>query len=486
VKISLLPNLFKGTILNSPTRLEKFARETGWMQRQPKKLKPVDFIHGILQAVSKGDASLRLLATAMGMRLSEKDEETECIYNTLSKQALWERVDQSAVAFLKAVLEDLLKNKDFTKHGIPRLPNINRIIVEDSSKIDLPDNLAIDFPASKNQTGHVSAGLRLQGAFDLISGQSVRLDLTEYYRQDTVASADILPLIQAGDLIMRDLGYLVYGSLNQIMERDAHFLSRYKTGRLLYHSEANGGAKIDLIKYLQKHAPKSGNSIDIDITMGCSTNRNTPQVKCRLVAVKLPKTVEEQRLRKANKEKRRGKQKSKVAKQLMGWTILITSLPREEVDVELLMELYPLRWRVEIIFKSLKSYTPVKALANHRSNENHIQVLLYAWLCLTVVTTKMGVFALAKKTNGKSPVLKPNLLSILKVMPKLFEVFQMALFFSSSPCPTQLFNRWLTQIEYHDKYEKRRKRTNMAEMTANALGFGDPDDLVGGESLFLP
>jgi hypothetical protein len=489
VKKSLLATLFKGTILNSPTRLEKLARKTGWMQRTPKKLKPIAFIHGILQAASKGEASFRLLATAIGMRLENKVSvpESENSYDTLSKQALWERVDESAVDFFKASFEEQLKSKGLTDHSIPSLPSIRRIIVEDSSKIDLPDHLADKFPASRNHTEHEGAGLRLQGAFDLIGGEVIRLELTEYYRQDTTASADILPLLQPNDLALRDLGYLVSDTLNQIMERGAHFLSRYKTGRPLYHCEEKGGEEINLIKYLKKHAPYCGDSIDLGVAMGCPQSRTAPQVKCRLVAVRLPAEVVEKRLRQVNKEdKRRGRQRSEESKQLLGWTVLITSLPSEEADVELLMELYPLRWRVEIIFKSLKSYTPGMALANHRSNANHIQVLLYAWLCLTVAATKLGVFALAKKSNGKNSVLKPNLLSLLKVMPKVFEMFRMALYFCSSPSPAELLDRWLTQCEYHDQYEKRNKRTNMAEMTASALGFDDVDDSIGSELLSLP
>ena len=457
------------------------------MQRKPKKLKPIAFIHGILQAVSNGEASFRLLATAIGMRLDDKISVPECEspHDTLSKQALWERVGESAVDFFKATLEEQLKSKGLTDHTIPRLPSIRRIIVEDSSKIDLPDHLAEEFPSSRNQTEHEGAGLRLQGAFELISGEVIRLELTEYYRQDTTASADILPLLQPNDLVLRDLGYLVSDTLNQIMEKGVHFLSRYRIGRPLYHCAQKGGEEINLMKYLKKHAPDCGESIDLDIVMGCPESRSAPQVKCRMVAVRLPDEVVEKRLRQVNKEdKRRGRQRSEESKQLLGWTILITSLPRKEADVELLMELYPLRWRVEIIFKSLKSYTPGMALANHRSNADHIQVLLYAWLSLTVVATKMGVFALAKNT-GKNSVLKPNLLSLLKVMPKVFEMFRMVLYSSSSPSSAELLNRWLAQCEYHDQYEKRNKRTNMAEMTADALGFDDVDDSMGSDFLCL-
>ena len=480
VKNSSLPSLFKGTILNSRARLEVLARKTRWMQRSAKKLDPIDFIHGILLAVCKGEASFRLLATAIGLRLpptSDVDEHKPTKrYDTISKQALWERVDTEAVDLFKVVLEELLKSKGFTDHADVAPPGIRRIIVEDSSKIDLPDRLAEKFPASSNQKGHKGAGLRLQGAFELLGGKALRVDFTEYYRQDTTAAHDILPLLQRGDLVVRDLGYLVHDALNGIVEKGAHFLSRYKTGRKLYHRDDDGNcdSEIDLIKYLRRHAPDSGDHIDIDIVLGKIGSRKAPQVKCRLVAARLPDEVVAERLRKVcQEEKRRGKKKSAEAKALLGWTILITSLERDEVSMEKLIKIYELRWRVEIIFKSLKSCTPLDAIARHRSNPEHLQTLLYGWLSLVVLAIKSGAFALMKETAGKVRKLVPNPMSLLKTMPKVFEMLRMVLFMSSAPNLEELLARWLAQSEYHDRYETRDKRTNMARMTAEALEIID-------------
>ena len=492
MKNSLLPTLFKGTIINSPARLNKIARECRWMQRKPKKLKPINFIHGILYAVSNGDASFRLLATAIGLRLEKPKSEPNKTGDTISKQALWERVDESAVEFFKQTFEELVSSNGYTAHDIPNLPQIKRLIVEDSTKIDLPDELSIDFPASGNSTDFKGAGLRLQGAFDLIAGEVIRLDLTEYYRQDTTASGDIIDQIQPDDLILRDLGYLVMESLIKIQKKGAHFISRYKTDRVIFQTELNGGAQIDLIKLLKRKVSNEGDAIDIDIVMGRKTIKEESRLKCRLVAVRLPDAVARKRLAQAEADAtRRGKPLGKRKKQLLKWTILITSLPREEfpgidefkpetndlqrrnergVSVEMILDLYQLRWRIEIIFKSLKSYTPVNALANHRSNANHLQVLLYGWLCLTVMATKQGAFALAKNEAG-SHVLKPNLLSIFKVMPKVFELFRMSLLSSCSENLMVTLHRMMEQSEYHDRFEKRKLRKNMAQMTAEVLGF---------------
>jgi hypothetical protein len=72
VKNSFLTNLVKGSILNSPTRLEKLARIAKWQVRKPKKFNPIDHVHGLLAAVTRGHCSFRLLACSIGERLDEK------------------------------------------------------------------------------------------------------------------------------------------------------------------------------------------------------------------------------------------------------------------------------------------------------------------------------------------------------------------------------------------------------------------------------
>ena len=207
-----------------------------------------------------------------------------------------------------------------------------------------------------------------------------------------------------------------------------------------------------------------------------SGQKGAAQVKCRLVARRVPPEVEAKRLRRIKQdEKRLNKTRTKVHKKLQGWEIYITSLPREDVSAGKIFELYPLRWRIEIIFKACKSYTPVEAIAAHKSNANHVQVLIYAWLCLLVMATQTKAFALAIPSKGSTGDLRPNYLSLLKVVPKVIQTLNMALYLSCAPI-TQIIGRMICQIEYHDRYERRTKRISMAEMTEKALG------LVGLES----
>ena len=475
MKNSLTASLFKGTILNSPTRLNKLARATGWMKRIPKKVSPIDFVHGILHSVCLGGFSFRALATSIGIRLDPADATPECevIFDTVSKNVIWKRTNQSAVDFMKGILGEVLKDRKIAKQNIPNLPGIKRILVQDSTKIGLPSELAEQFPGGKGSNGE-SAGLRLQGMVDLITGEAIRLELTQYHHQDSVAGLEIIPLLQPDDLVLQDLGYWNHSQLDRIAQHGSYYVSRYRSDSTVYFvgDEDQCGNKIDLSSYLSKHAPNCGDSVDINIVLGSS---QTTQTRCRLVAVRVPDQIVEKRLRRINEDaKRRGKTPSARRKKLAPWSIYVTNLPADSVDTATVLDLYPLRWRIETIFKALKSYTPVEAISEHRSNPQHLQLLLYGWLCLTAVATQTGTFAVIKPKDKNGAKMAPNLLSLLKVIPKVFDLFRVALSHAYGSRLGDLIRRWMVQIEYHDKYENRRTRTNMAELTAAALGYDTP------------
>lgn len=181
-----------------------------WLIRQPKKLKPIHFIQGLLQAVVNSDCSFRLLASSIGMRLDAKPGPGGAsgnTYDTISKTGLWERVGPEAVEFFKSILAQMLRDRRHAPgYAIPAIPTIRRIIVEDSAILNLDPRLVGQFPATSNQHA-AGAGLRFQAAFDLISGEPIRADLTEYKRVDQAASGDIISLLREGDLLIRDLGY---------------------------------------------------------------------------------------------------------------------------------------------------------------------------------------------------------------------------------------------------------------------------------------
>jgi hypothetical protein len=478
VKNSFLTKLIKGSILNSPTRLDKLALITGWRIRTPKKLKPIDLVHGLLAAVTRGHCSFRLLACSIGERLDEKKNGGG--FDTISKPALWERVGPEAVCFLRSVLAEMIKEcVQPRREKLPALPTVTRVIVEDSAILSMNERLADIYPGGTNQHA-TSAGVRFQAAFDLITGDPLLLDLTSYKRNDQAATGDIIPLLGPGDLLVRDLGYFAFASFIAITGQGADYLSRLLGNCVLHHAGEgeSEGARIDLLHHLQEHAPYQGDIVDIDVVIGTG-QKISPRFASRLVACRVPKAVEEKRLRRLGEaEKRHGKKYTATYRRLQGWTIYITSLSREDVPAEKVIQIYPLRWRVEIIFKACKSHTTLRAIAAHRSNVYHVKAMLYAWVCTLVLTTATKAFALAVASCAGE--LRPNYLSLLKVVPKVFALLRDMISMSCAP-PAEIIARWSCQMDYHDRYEPRETRTNMAAMLDDALGLTDADSSANDE-----
>jgi IS4 transposase len=76
----------------------------------------------------------------------------------------------------------------------------------------------------------------------------------------------------------------------------------------------------------------------------------------RLVAARKPAQAAEAARRKARAEsRRRGQQLAKGTLAAADWVILITSLPEAGFATADVLDLYRLRWRIELAFKRLKS-----------------------------------------------------------------------------------------------------------------------------------
>ena len=94
-----------------------------------------------------------------------------------------------------------------------------------------------------------------------------------------------------------------------------------------------------------------GNLIERDIFIGAKA-----LVPSRLVAVRMPESIVNERRRMAKKTaKKKGYTPSKAHLNLLAWNLFITNVPRTIWKTETVGKVYPIRWQVELIFKSWKS-----------------------------------------------------------------------------------------------------------------------------------
>jgi len=411
-----------------PKILLTLAKQTGFVRRKARKLTPLLFVQATVLLVSQSAVSLRRWAALIGM-LGE---------GCLSKQALWERINVRAVAFLQAVLALVLARRlQLPAAARPAaLASFHRVLVQDSTSIQLAPKLAAAFPGSRNQRGARHGQLKIQALYDLLTQRFVSFSLSGFNRNDQAAAYEVVTQVRPGDLVLRDLGYFVVASLQQIAQAGAFFLSRLRVDTGLW--DAVTGRSLNLLGQLKRHGQFDG-----QVLLG------TSQFPVRLVAVKLPEAVAAERRRKARANRDRRCHPSTRTLALMGWAIFVTNVPRKVWCPNTVAQVYGLRWRIETIFKAWKSHFRMTEVP--RGSAPQLEAMIYARLIF--VTMLAPLCAPSPWRQGETTAPPP--LSLLKLAALVADFFLILCLEASQ---RRISDAWLRQLNYHGRYEQRTRK----------------------------
>lgn len=414
--------------------LEALARASGFQTRRAKKITPALFVQAACLVVTLGLVSYRRWAGLLGLL-------GRC---TLSKQGLFERMNTKAVGFLQSVLGAFLATVALPQGAKPDvLGPFRRVILQDSTTLRLSEQLARFFPGPNNQRGAQPGMLKIQACYDLLSQSFVHFSLSSFRRNDQAASPEVLGLVQAGDLIIRDLGYFVLEVLEQIQATQAYFLSRLRLGVSLW--EADGHTPLNLPARLRK----SGN-LDGQFRLGAR------KVLVRLVAIRLPAAVAAQRRRQARQNRDRRSAPSAERLALLGWALFLTNVPVSTWSAQTVAQIYGLRWRIETIFKAWKSHFAL-AQVPPRGSKNQVESLIYAKL---IFITLFQVCFWQRYCLGAEFEGRPAL-SLLKVA-QAAQSYLLILVLNQLGIDPVL--AWQQLLHAHCRYERRSRKHFMQEM----------------------
>jgi hypothetical protein len=342
------------------------AKETGFIVRE-RKFNPYDFLLALGKLVTEKSPTFRDIAILLS-NMVEGDE-------IISKQAVADKFNATTIVFLKRVLNSILSKVSNTLNVCKELgKKFHRILVEDSTINRLPDALhdAISGIGSINKS---ISSIRIQATVDLLSESFVSFETSPSTSNDQKASPNILDLIKEGDLSIRDRGYLNFKVLKQIAEQNAFFISRISPNTVFYNPE-NKKEKINLLDVLSKNQ-----ATDIPILLG---NIKLP---VRLVAIPVSEEISNKRKRVMKSGSKNNPSKDNL--KLLEWSIFITNIPTEMLDYKAIMELYGLRWRIEIIFKAWKSHL---SFTKFHEQITPIQVECYIYARLIWITAQFEGF----------------------------------------------------------------------------------------------
>ena len=161
-----------------------------------------------------------------------------------------------------------------------------------------------------------------------------------------------------GSLHLADLGFFDLNELTQLSRQGISWIRRVPA---LLKKQADDGTTEELADWL-KH--QRADRIDRPVRLGTET-----RLDCRLVAVRLPEKVAQQRLRKLKQKlKKKGRTISERQRVMCQWLVLITNLPADNFTIEDVSVLYRIRWQVELLFKRWKSLVGLGRSRGHRAD----------------------------------------------------------------------------------------------------------------------
>jgi hypothetical protein len=289
--------------------------------------------------------------------------------------------------FRKALERALQKTIAANPSSAALLQKFTAVLIGDASTINLPDELADLFPGCGGSEGASAAALKIQVLWDLKTGRLTELRIEPGCASDAkspIAEAEA----EAGSLLVFDLGYFDLGRFATLAANGKKYISRLLHGTQTYTLE---GKPLDLLTYLRK---QTTGLVDEEILLGKST-----QLRCRLVAIRVPEEVANRRRQKAReKAAKKGRAPTAEYLELLGWSLFVTNCGGEELTWKAVVVLYRARWQIELLFRLWKSYNK---LAKHRAKATALEVLAVFYAKLLAILLQHWIWVATAWPNQR-------------------------------------------------------------------------------------
>lgn len=290
----------------------------------------------------------------------------------LSKEAVSENFRERPWRFFEAVLQYLLAAYAALWNGLADQPNLSvvhslHVRLVDATVMRVAHRLISVFPASPNGKCKEWAAVKLHTSLHLFRGVPEVLALTPQKKNER--KIDFLRPAGEAVLYIFDLGYWTYELFDTIMDRQQHFISRLKANCNPLILEVYVG-KPDWVGKRLKDIRLSGGKLDCLVNVS-SANPANPRMRhnVRLVGQWISKD--------------------------QAWHLYLTSLLAwQTYPLALMIDLYRLRWQIEILFRNLKHVLRIQNFVS--TTENGIRIQMYAALIHYMLTHLMILKAVQK------------------------------------------------------------------------------------------
>jgi len=234
------------------------------------------------------------------------------------------------------------------------------------------DATSVSRPGSKGTTARVHYALRLSNL------QPVQIDVTDETGGETFRRFS--EMMCPGQLWLGDRGYANPPGIGTIVAKGADVLVRYNRGSLPLYDI--GGRRIYVGQKLARRMTTPGVPREWAAWVRPQSGE---RIRGRLCAVRLPPDkVEEAR---ARLQREQGDDVSAESLEMASFVAVFTTIPRDRLSTERVLELYALRWQVELGIKRDKSIAGLDRLPNFR--DDTIRSWILAKMLLTQIARKI-------------------------------------------------------------------------------------------------
>lgn len=373
-----LQQLFNGNI-------SEIAKQTGFHVRNSGKINPILFLEMVVLLYNDHkEDSLETLCE----RLRSK-------YNIeISKQGLDQRFNSRASEFLLEVIRKIMEIQYAPPLKMsPYLDSFSKVKIKDSTEFKGSPQNADVYPGF-NGPGTASC-FQVQLEIDLRTGKIEDLFLTSALNSDHKDALDTKESILPNELIIRDLGYVSQDRLNEINNINSFYLNKIKRSVNLYNKDLDFVSYGTLYRKLKK---SNGGILEDEFYAGNKINHTS-----RLIYTLVPDKVYKERIDKLKKS-RKGKAITKEERCRSSINILITNVDSVRLPAQVAVDLYRLRWQIEIEFKSWKSIVKIASIKDTKTPRTECYILgKLIWLLLRN-QAKIFVMHLNKFPSGISTI----------------------------------------------------------------------------------
>jgi hypothetical protein len=242
-----------------------------------------------------------------------------------------------------------------------------RIIICDGSTVSAPGSRKSDY--------------RLHLSFDALRQQACQLQVTDYSQGESLSRF----AFQATDLVLADRSFAKAPQLLSVLNQGADFAVRCTPQYVKLIDAA--GAPFDLLAALRASSELAPSSFRVAV---CDA-KTKQTFKAWIHARRL---TDAQINRARRKAKRKAKCAGKTIKEatlfLCQWVLVLTSIEPDEMSAEVILQLYRVRWQIELLIKRYKSLLEMANLRARQAGEL-AEVWLWGKLLYAVVVEKLAM-----------------------------------------------------------------------------------------------